>query len=140
MANKVKISASFSFKGIEHHPSVTVDFDQYINCLNELPDLHKIIAGNNNIGLYSYEYEMLQMASLTYSEAEGLIANFVSDTSIDMDAFENAWHEDFIQRELQHLIKEKFNIDQLNQNPELKTVILQTYRLGLKMGSGTYRD
>lgn len=132
MTNKVKVSAKFSFKGEEHHPSVTLDFDQYVHCLDELPDLHKIIAGNNNIGLYSYEYEMLQMAPLTYSEPEGLIENHVTDTVIDLDAFEEAWHEDFIKNQLQSIIKDKLNIDELDEDPELKAVVLQAYRLGLK--------
>ena len=103
-----------------------------MNCLDQLPDMHSIIAAANNIGLYSYEYEMLQAAPLSYSEAEGLIADYITESAIDLEAFQQAWHEDFLQNELQSMISEKLAVNNLHEDPALKDVLLQAYRLGLK--------
>ena len=93
MKNTITASIHFSFKGKEHSPSLTVELEPYLEGSGSFPNLCSLIARANNHDLYSYEYEMMQATDIIYSEAQGLIAEFINDGQLDVEAFEAAWNE-----------------------------------------------
>jgi len=130
MSNLVTISVEFSFKGKVHRPSVEVQLDRYIKS-GTYPDFHQLIAENNAFDLYSYEYEMIQAAPILYSNAEGLVTEFISEGVLNFKLFELAWHENKIQQELDVLVQDS-GMESLKTNHTLRELLLKAYQLGLK--------
>lgn len=129
MKNIITASVKFSFKGVSHEPSITLELDKYI-VGGDFPDLYPLIAKENNHDLYSYEYEMMQAEEIFFSNAEGLIADFISNGVLDLQAFQAAFSEKLIIKQLRDVAKEHLQIDDLEQQPELAQALLSAYRLG----------
>ena len=53
------------------------------------------IAKASNHELYSYEYEMMQAEDIVFSDAEGLVAEFIMDGILDIQSFEQALKDDY---------------------------------------------
>jgi len=125
MKNIITASIHFSFKGQELSPSLTVELDQYLEGGGTLPDFCLLIAKANNHDFYSYEYEMMQAAEINYSNANGLIADFVKNGQLDIIAFETAWNENKALEKLLIIAETHLNIKDLEQHIELKKALLE---------------
>lgn len=130
MKNTVTASIHFSFKGKELSPSLTLELNPYLEGGGTLPNLCSLIAKANNHDLYSYEYEMMQAAEIIYSDAKGLVSQFIVDGQLDSAAFENAWNENKALQKLLIIAEEHMGISNLEQHFELKTALLKAYTLG----------
>lgn len=130
MKNIITASVHFSFKGENHSPSITIELDKYLVADGNFPDLHPLIAKENNHDLYSYEYEMMQAAEIKFSDAQGLVADFITDGDLDLQAFQAAFSENRIINQLHDVAKEHMQIEDLEQQPELTQALLSAYRLG----------
>ena len=64
--NTVKVTIPFSFKGIDYEPSCVIDLDAFILGDNGIESVFQIVASQNNIGNYSYEYEVLESPTKIY--------------------------------------------------------------------------
>ena len=132
MKNILTASIHFSFKGKELSPSLTVELDQYLEGGASFPNLCSLIAKANNHDLYSYEYEMMQEAEIKYSDAQGLVAEYINDGLLDVEAFEAAWNENKALIKLLTVAEEHMNITDFAQHSELKKALLAAYMLGRK--------
>ncbi len=128
--NKITARIEFSFKGKEHKPSVILDLDEIMTKGSTIPPLHQYIASLNNIDNYSYEYEMLLAEDIIFSDAEGEVTHFIQNDHFDQVAFERDWHEHALLNKLAPMIKQQLDIDNINQHPELKSVIISAYQIG----------
>ena len=135
MKNTITASIHFSFKGKEHSPSLTVELEPYLEGAGSFPNLCSLIAKANNHDLYSYEYEMMQATDIKYSDAQGLIAEFINDGQLDVEAFEAAWNENKALIKLLTVAEEHMNITDFSQHSELKKALLAAYMLGRKDGA-----
>lgn len=132
MKNIVTASIHFSFKGENHSPSITIELDKYLVTGGAFPDLYPLIAKENNHDLYSYEYEMMQAEEIKYSDAEGLIKDFITDGALDVDAFTLSWQENKTLNELLSVAEKHLNIKDFSQHDELKQALMAAYLLGKK--------
>lgn len=132
MKNTVTATIHFSFKGENHAPSVRLDLDRHIELTGTLPDLYQLIARENNFDLYSYEYEMMQAEKIQFSDAKGLIKDFIIDGALDIDAFTLNWQENKSINELLSVAEEHLNISDFSQHNELKQALMAAYLLGQK--------
>lgn len=130
MSNYVTASVEFHFKGKEHKASIELDMDQHMHASGELPDLYPLLATAMEVGAYSYEYEMMLAETITFSDAKGLVADFVSEGILDLAAFNTAWSESITIERLQDIAKQHLSIDDIDQEPELKKALLAAYQLG----------
>lgn len=130
MSNKVTASITFSFKGKTHQPSIDLDLDQCMKGTGQLPNLYPLIAKANNYDMYSYEYEMMQVECIMFSNAQGLIADFVQQGQLDTQAFEACWEKEKVLQQLQLLAKNILSVDDLNQQTKLKQALLDAYGMG----------
>lgn len=130
MSNKITASIHFSFKGERHSPSVELDIDAHMQSAGCLPNLYPLIAKKNGYDLYSYEYEMMQAEMISFSLAEGLIADFVEQGKLNSKAFEDAWHTAQSLKQLSLIAKEHMNIEKLAEQPDLQAALLAAYNLG----------
>ena len=69
-----------------------------------------LIAKFNNHDIYSYEYEMMQAAEIVYSNAKGLVAEFIDEGILNIEAFELAWHENNALNKLLSIAEAHMNI------------------------------
>jgi hypothetical protein len=132
MKNIVTASIHFSFKGQRHSPSITIELDQHLIATGELPNFYPLIAKENNFDMYSYEYEMMQAEPIMFSDAQGLIADFVVDGQLDLNAFKSAWQKNQATEKLLTIAKQHFNIDDFSQHEKLKSALLDAYDAGKK--------
>ena len=131
MSNIVKASVVFCYKGETLSPSITIELDEYLQVSNTLPDLYPIIAKANNFDLYSYEFEMMQAQRIIFSDASGMVAEFITDGLLDIEAFVQAWKELKVLQKLAVVAKDKLSIDNLNDEPDIKQALLDAYGLGV---------
>lgn len=132
MKNIVTASIHFSFKGERHTPSITIELDQHLQSTGEFPDLYPLIARENNFDMYSYEYEMMQAEQIQFTNAEGLVNDFITDGVLDIDAFKLSWQENHILNELLSVAEQHLNIKDFSQHDELKHALMAAYLLGKK--------
>jgi len=130
MTNHITASVEFFFKGKKNNASIEIDVDHHMKSTGKLPVLYPLLATAINLDLYSYEYEMMQAETIVFSQAKGLIANFVNEGTLDTTAFSAAWSESIIIEKLQGIAKQQLAIDDLQQQPQLKAALLEAYRLG----------
>ena len=130
MTNRITISVDFYFKGKKLNPSVELDIDQYMQSTGKLPALYPLLARSINIDPYSYEYEMMEAETIVFSNASGLIAQYVVDGALDFDAFKIAWEEAKTLEKLQQVAQQHLSVDDITQQPDLKNALLQAYKLG----------
>jgi len=128
--NKITASIEFSFKGEEHKPSAILDLDEIMQKHRTIPPLHQHLASLNNIDSYSYEYEMLTSEDILFSDAQGKVTDFIQNDHFDQAAFEHYWLEQELLEKLAPTIKQQLDIDDINQHPKLKSVIISAYEIG----------
>ena len=132
MSNHITASVEFFFKGEKISSSIELDVDPHMQATGRLPDLYPLLARAINLGLYSYEYEMMQAEEILYNNAIGLIAEHVNEGSFDFDSFETAWVEAQMLDKLQDIAQRNLSVDDILQQPELKNALLEAYQLGVK--------
>lgn len=132
MKNTITISAEFFYKGQKLSPSVEIDLDEHIRAKRSMQSLYPLLAKSNNIDLYSYEYEMLQAEDLAFSEAKGMAASFLNEGVFDIDAFEQALHDQKVLDAVAHIARTVLSVDDLDSQPVLKTALIEAYKLGQK--------
>ena len=135
MKNIVTASIKFSFKGENHNSSLTLDLNDYMRTSGIFPELHPLIAKENNFDLYSYEYEMMQAEDITFSNAQGLVENFIADGVLDIDDFVAAYLEEKVLEKLVLITERHMMINDLSEHPELKQALLEAYQLGKQSGN-----
>ena len=130
MKNSVTASIEFSFKGERYKPSITLNLDEKPLARKDIPELYHIIASANNIDPYSYEYEVMESLPIKFSDAEGLVTDFISEGKLDFDAFESAWQEKLAVDNVAIIAKAHLSIDNLDDQPDLKAALIAAYLKG----------
>ncbi|MBE0440148.1 MAG: hypothetical protein IBX57_10410 [Gammaproteobacteria bacterium] len=130
MANKITASVEFYFKGKAFTPSTELDLDKVMHSYGTLPDLHQLLAQTSGIDSYSYEFEMLIAEPIQFSQPQGSAVTFYNEGQFDHHGFEHAWHQQQQLKHLAPLIKQQLDIDNIDDHPQLKNVILAAYNLG----------
>ncbi len=134
MGNKVTVSVEFSFKGQHFNPTCDLDLDNFMQTSGCLPDFYTLLADANHIGLYSYEFEMMQAETIQFNQPQGLVAKFINHGMLDGEGFEAAWHQQKLYESLQDIAQQYMSIEQLEQHPDLKSALLAAYQLGKSLG------
>ncbi|MCK5002282.1 MAG: hypothetical protein KAS57_04620 [Gammaproteobacteria bacterium] len=130
MKNSITISAEFYFKGEKLSPSMVIDLDAHIEKQQTVESFLPLLARNNNMDLFSYEYEMLQAEELVFTDAQGLAKAFLNDGYFDFEGFEQAWREERIAESVAKIAKEHLDVDELSLQPELKAALTEAFKLG----------
>jgi len=103
-----------------------------------IPNLYPLIARANNFDLYSYEYEVMQLETIHFNSPQGMVAEHLNEHSLDIKAFESAWHENIIIAQLQDISTNTLSINDLNLHPKLMDALLQSYQLGRNATQSKY--
>ncbi len=130
MENQISISMEFFFKGKKHSPSMVLDLDTHRHASNNYETLYTLLANNNNIGLYTYEYEMMQAEQLVFSDAKGLAKLFLKDGKFDFIGFNQAQNDKVISNILSSIANKHLSINDLSQEPNIQSALLEAYKQG----------
>ena len=116
-------------------PSAVVEFDQYLEKNQPVPQFFQIVARDNNIDVYSYQYEVMEMGHFKYSEATGLAAEFYQLDNFDLEGFIDKWKEEYVLHLLSDIAKKYLDIDDLDENEAIKNALHQAHQLGFHSNS-----
>ena len=130
MKNSITATIEFDFKGQRFAPSMVIDLDSYMTASGKLPDLHGLIASANNIGIYSYEYEMLLAEDIKITHAEGMVKDYIVDGVLDTAAFEPVWLEQQALQIIQQIVDKNMPLDDLQKHPAFIKTLLDVYKSG----------
>ncbi|MCP4075768.1 MAG: hypothetical protein GY744_06265 [Gammaproteobacteria bacterium] len=133
--SSIKVEILFSFKGATFTPSAVIEFDQYLEKNQPVPEFFQQVARENNIGVYSYEYEVMEMGHFKYSEAQGLAAEFCQQDNFDLEGFVDKWKEEYVLHLLSDIAKKYLDIDDLDENEAIKNALYQAHQLGYRSNS-----
>ena len=130
MNNRFTVTIEFSYKGETFEYKADVDLDAYMEKMNGLPPLHDLIARNNGIDVYSYQYEVLTSEELQFSRVEGFAADFVHDGEFDAEGFATRWREERVGMIVGEIARQLMGVTDLAAQPALKQALLAAYRAG----------
>ncbi len=132
MKNSIKVTIPFSFKGTDHEPSCIVDLDAFILGDQGIEAVFHIVASQNNIGNYSYEYEVLESSTKVFSEPTGIADEFICEDGFDLEGFKLKQSLEGAFEKLQAIATDVLNIDNLADadNEAIKKALQQAYQLG----------
>lgn len=130
MENSIDAQIEFSFKGQTYADSATINLDELMERRGALPSMHGILADRMEIDAYSYLYEVMLESEISFTNARGLAAAFVSDGAFDFEAFMAAWQENKVLGLLQSIAEREMGIADLADHPALKKALFQAYQAG----------
>lgn len=134
MKNKIVASVEFYFKGELYSPKTTIDLDRLMmnqkNGLDILASIHPMLAKENGIDLYSYEFEIMLEETILFSEATGIATDYLRDGQFFIEDFKKAWQEEKVLEYIQPIAKQYLGIDNLSQHDDLKAALTEAYVLG----------
>ena len=130
MKNQVTASVEFYYKGEKHSARIDIDLDHYMQTEGRIPALYPLLALAIDLDFYSYEYEMMQVEPIIFSDATGLVADYVHDGELDFAGFQTAFNQYAVIERLQAIAREHMDIDDLQQHPDLMNALLEAYQLG----------
>lgn len=128
--NSIEAHIELSFKGELYSLSSNLDLDALLAQHDELPEIHAILARDNQIDTYSYLYEVMQTEEIKFRNAQGMAADFLCNGHFNWAAFAANWQEHKTLVLLQPIATRILGITDLDQHANLKHALIQAYNLG----------
>jgi len=130
MENTVILTIPFSFKGKNFTPSIKIDLDEFCKTNKNMEALYHIVATENNIDSYSYEYEVLHASAFHFSDATGMAKNYLSNGKFNLESYKEDISTIKILNTLQNIAKEVMNIDKLEDHKTLQLALQKAFEAG----------
>ena len=100
-----------------------------------MDNAYQLVANENKVDNFSYEYEVLESSKIIFSEPTGLAAEFLQDNHFDLEGFKKKTIQYDVEKVLQDIASSVLNIDDFENNQEIKQALLQAYQAGVKKSS-----
>lgn len=136
MKDTIKITIPFSFKGEDHSPSSIIDLDIFDQKKFTPETLAHMVATENKIGNYSYEYEVLQSSEQYFSEATGLAKKYLDETHFNFIAYKIEINQLQALATLQQIAKDSLGINDLENHPDILLALQQALDAGRSSANG----
>jgi len=128
--NSITVSLQFDFRGQTFKPSITVDLDALMQKQGDLNGLHDMLAASIGLDCYRHEYDVMLMHEITFSEPSGPVSDFVMDGQLNFDGFVETWQKQKALCALDPIARKHLGIVDLDQHPDIRNALLESYRLG----------
>lgn len=133
----ITATVEFSFRG-EYYKLVAHIEVAYLTGLLESGNegaIHRLIASKSGLDTYSYAYEAMEMQPIHFSDAQGLIGNFIENGELSVQAYLQAWQETLSALEkddalLAEIARKHLQIGNLAEHPELRNALKAAYQAG----------
>ncbi len=136
MPETIDVRLVFDFKGRRHDLRSRIDLAPYLRRGAEPPDLHQILARDNAIDPYSYEYESLQMETPEIVAAQGLAREHLHQGRLDWPGLSEAYAERQRLEAIGRIAQAQLGVEDLSLRPDLRDALLAAYRAGAAAGEG----
>ena len=137
MKNSIQATIPFDFKGIHHTPSAVIDLDDLMNRSLNISNIYSIVATHNQVGLYSYEHEVLMASEIIFSNPEGFARQFFDAPDFDLEGFQRNYHQHKAMSSLRFIAEKHMGIDDLDANQPLKDALLEAFHQGQEKANQT---
>ncbi|MFA6921343.1 MAG: hypothetical protein WC216_05830 [Gallionella sp.] len=128
--NSIEACVEFSFKGEDYAHSSRIDLDRLLSQHDALPSIHALLARLHGIDTYSYLYEVMQEAEVTYSNPQGSASDYMVDGEFSLASLASNWQSAKATLLLQPIAERELGINDLNQHHALKRALVAAYNLG----------
>lgn len=130
MSNTFTACIEFSFKGEDYRYVATLDLDALLLKHAEFPAIAPVLAKIHHVDTYSYLYEVMEESDVTFSDAQGVAAEFMQDGEFDVQALSANWAELKVLLPLQKIAQKTLGITDLKAHPDMLLALKQAYQLG----------
>lgn len=128
--NSITVTIPFSFKGEEYSPSAIIDLDMYTRTNDDFNFIFHLVATENHIDRFSYEYEVLESSPIIFSAPTGLATQFLVDNKFDIEGFITSRKSYEVEETLQDIASEILKIDNLAENDAINQALIKAYQAG----------
>jgi len=132
MKNSIQASLEFDFRGERFSPCVTVDLDTFMVRQDHLDRLYDMLATSIGLDVYRYEYDVMIMEEITFSEPTGIACEFTCDGKFDFDGFLVKWTRQQIIDSIQPIAEKHLNISDISKHPDIQEALIECYQKGQK--------
>jgi hypothetical protein len=130
--HSIVASVTYSFKGEVHTLSLQLDLDTFGTDLLSPGVLHHLLATDNALDTYSYEFEIMEMAEITFSDPVGHAVDFFHQGTFDLAGYVAARENYFDWTPLRAIAAEWLQVTDLDSRPELAGALKAAYLSGLE--------
>jgi hypothetical protein len=113
MKNTIEAKICFDFRGESYTISSIIDINSIENFDNFYQKVYQCIINENNIGQYSYEYEIILSSNILFYNPIGIIETCLDDTDIDIEKLKTCM-QDYKYNEFIKTIMKKYNLNEDN--------------------------
>jgi len=135
LKNSVRISLEFYFKGEKFNPSTIINLDTHLQGKRTIEHCYLELAKAGNIGLYSYELEVMLMEPIVFSEPTGIAQECVVDGEMAWKKLEEAWGILSGLRDVAPIANKIFNVENIDVHPKLAAALMEAYQKGYEVAS-----
>ncbi|OIO68680.1 MAG: hypothetical protein CO186_05120 [Zetaproteobacteria bacterium CG_4_9_14_3_um_filter_49_83] len=126
--NFIEASIEFYFKGVRHTPSAVIELDACMHHRDLTVFFYHHLASENGIGSHTYEFDMMVMEEISFSNPSGLATEFFNEGRFDAEGFRERWLKENIVDILQPIASQHLGIDNLNDHPNVKAALIAAYQ------------
>jgi len=127
MKNILTAKINFSFKGEMFSPEVNFDIYEYLQSHDSLDSIWMKIAKENNIGTYSYEFEVLESANVLFSSEDSYLNLFIDQNEFNVAAYKNDVEQKKMHADIATVLSE-YGLSELDD--KVKSAFVAVYELG----------
>ncbi len=132
MKNTIQASLEFDFRGERFSPSITVDLDTVMIREGHLDKLYDMLAASISLDAYSYEYDVMIMEEITFSEPTGIAFEFTCNGRFNFDGFLKKWTRQQIIDSIQPIAEKHLNISDTSKHNDIEAALIESYQAGQK--------
>lgn len=126
--NTITAEVSFDYQGKHYHLTSIINIDKIINHENIFQSIYLQLAKENNIGLYSYQLEIMMDQEIVFSNPSKTIKPYFNNNELDIQKLKLEY-KTIPMDKLNDIAKEILNIDDLSKHIDIKNALIKAYQL-----------
>jgi len=135
--NSVRASVDFYFKGEKFSPSMILDIDVYLEGKYNAYYIYTELGKSIGLDAYRHEFDVMEVETIVFSQATGLVVDYVQDGTVAWQALEHAWQKQSDERAIAEIANKCFGVENINGHPKLAAALLAAFRAGAKAEQAT---
>ncbi|MDX8397617.1 MAG: hypothetical protein R8K49_04785 [Mariprofundaceae bacterium] len=126
--NQLTAAIEFYYQGKCFNFSTVLDVDVWLHTHQaDMEALYDLIAGANGLDRYRHEYDVMVLEPISFSEASGMVVDYVNSGEFDVAGFQAAVKQKKAIDTLQEIAQKHLDIDNIEAHPKLTAALLEAY-------------
>ncbi|MBC8493920.1 MAG: hypothetical protein ISR74_05835 [Candidatus Thioglobus sp.] len=113
--NTLTATIKFDYKGEHYELSTLINVDNFIDHEDFYQSVCLAIAKNNNVGLYTYELEIMMDQAITFTDATGYALGCIDNNDINLDCLRKQQSDYLLKPVINDLINQ-YGLDANDKN------------------------